>query len=450
MKTSLSSQSELTESSKITSEKPDKLPTITHPEQDIPKLKKKRVSIAAILDRVRKRIDGSFSVRIMVIFSRYPKYYTTKMNMSQEEWLKIVEGKRLNKDLKSKEIIIHEFLRKAVDIAYNIEPFSFEAFEKEFLSQKKDKTDVFCYYSDYLEEMKKDGRLGNAATYLGSLNSLKIYTGQSKLLFSEITPSFLDRYEKWMLSKQKSVTTVGIYLRPLRHLYRKAIQDKNAKQENYPFSVYNSDSRYKIPASKNIKKALTKNNVKRIYEYPVFEGSSEHFYRDIWFFSYLCNGINMKDICLLKYQNIEGDHIYFQRAKTAKTKKDGKLIDIIITDKVKEIIETWGVKPITPNSYIFRFLTEGMSPEQEQAQIKQATKQCNKYIKRIAKEVGIMENVSTYSARHSFSTVLKQSGVSIAFVSDALGHANIKTTENYLGSFEDEAKIENAKNLTDW
>lgn len=450
MGTTTSIQTEPEKLSENVTVKPEKLPTITLSGQDFSRLKKKGVSIVALLDRVRKRVDGSCTIRIMVIFNRYPKYYTTKMNMGEDEWMKLAERKRLNKDLQSKEIIIHEFLRKAVDIAYNLEPFTFEAFEKEFLSQKKDKTDVFVYYSEYLAEMKTDGRLGNAITYQFSLNSLKTYTGQTKLLFTEITPSFLEKYEKWMLSKKKSITTVGIYLRPLRHLYRKAIQDKNAKQENYPFSVYNNDSKYRIPASNNIKKALSRNNIKRIYEYPSTDGSPENFYGDIWFFSYLCNGINMKDICLLKYQNIKGEHIYFNRAKTASTKKDGKQIDIVITEKVNEIIERWGVKPATPNSYIFRFLTDGMSPEQEQAQIKQATKQCNKYIKRIAKDVGIKDNVSTYTARHSFSTILKRSGVSIAFVSDALGHANIKTTENYLGSFEDEAKKENAKNLTDW
>jgi integrase len=53
-----------------------------------------------------------------------------------------------------------------------------------------------------------------------------------------------------------------------------------------------------------------------------------------------------------------------------------------------------------------------------------------------------------YTARHSFSTVLKRSGVSIEFISESLSHNDLRTTELYLDSFEDEKKKEVAKHLT--
>jgi site-specific recombinase XerD len=427
-----------------------KFPILTHPEQDNAKLKKKGVSISAILDRVRKRVDGTFTVRIMVIYNRFPKYYSTKINMTEDTWLKLCDAKRLNPDLKSKEIIIHEFLRKSIDIVCEVNTFSFEAFEKQFHNQRSDKNNVFDYYTDYISTMNGDGRVGTASSYQCSLNSLKKFVDKPKLLFSEITPSFLERYEKWMKANNKTTTTVGIYLRPLRHLYKKAISERNAQSDNYPFSIDTSDMKFRIPAPNNIKKALKKADIKTIYEYSSKDGSPEHFYRDLWMFSYLCNGMNLKDVCLLQYGNIKGDHIYFNRAKTMHTKKDGKQIDIIITDKVNEIIDRWGVKPSLPDNFIFPFLKDGMTPLQQQAQIRQVTKQCNKYIKRICKNIGIEANVSTYTARHSYATILKRGGVDVAFISDALGHSNIKVTESYLGSFEDEAKKEIAKTLTDW
>jgi integrase/recombinase XerD len=55
--------------------------------------------------------------------------------------------------------------------------------------------------------------------------------------------------------------------------------------------------------------------------------------------------------------------------------------------------------------------------------------------------------VTTYVARHSISTIMKRSGVSTEFIQEALGHTNIKTTENYLDSFEKEVKEELAGNL---
>ena len=53
-------------------------------------------------------------------------------------------------------------------------------------------------------------------------------------------------------------------------------------------------------------------------------------------------------------------------------------------------------------------------------------------MKRILKKLEIDKKVTTYVARHTFSTVLKRSGASTEFIQEALGHSNIKTTENYL------------------
>ena len=53
----------------------------------------------------------------------------------------------------------------------------------------------------------------------------------------------------------------------------------------------------------------------------------------------------------------------------------------------------------------------------------------------------------TYTARHSFASVLKKSGVNIALISEALGHSDLTTTQIYLDSFDNE-QIDNAmKNL---
>ena len=65
------------------------------------------------------------------------------------------------------------------------------------------------------------------------------------------------------------------------------------------------------------------------------------------------------------------------------------------------------------------------------------------YVRRkIKKKVGIEKNITCYVARHTFSTVMKRSGASIEFIQEALGHTNIKTTDNYLDIFEKEVKKE--------
>lgn len=61
-----------------------------------------------------------------------------------------------------------------------------------------------------------------------------------------------------------------------------------------------------------------------------------------------------------------------------------------------------------------------------------------------------ISGISTYTARHLFASVLKRSGVNIAYISESLGRSDLKTTENYLASFKKEERIKNAKLLTNF
>ena len=56
----------------------------------------------------------------------------------------------------------------------------------------------------------------------------------------------------------------------------------------------------------------------------------------------------------------------------------------------------------------------------------------------------------TYTARHSFATVLKRAGAKTSYISESLGHSNLTVTENYLAYFEKEERIKNAQLLTDF
>ena len=59
-------------------------------------------------------------------------------------------------------------------------------------------------------------------------------------------------------------------------------------------------------------------------------------------------------------------------------------------------------------------------------------------------------NISTYTDGNSFATIRKRSGVPVAYIRDALGHADLKTTENNISGFEDDAMMDIAQNLTNF
>ncbi|WP_396181510.1 tyrosine-type recombinase/integrase [Flavobacterium sp.] len=252
------------------------------------------------------------------------------------------------------------------------------------------------------------------------------------LTFAEITPDLLTKYESKMLKDGKSPSTVSIYLRCLRAIYNL----QNIDRSLYPFGE--QKSKYSMPTSRNIKKALTIEEIAKIYNYEAPAGSTKEMAKDYWLFLYLCNGMNVKDFCLLKWSNIDGQMLNYNRAKTQGSRKESKLISVALKPETMEILKKWGQPSISKDAYIFPHLKPQMSAENERAAYKQLTKIINLYIKRICTELGLNRDVTTYFARHSFATVLKRSGAKIEMISELLGHSSVDITESYLDSFEKE------------
>jgi len=325
--------------------------------------------------------------------------------------------------------------------------FTFSAFESKYFEKPSSSRDLLSDLKSTANKLRKEGRISTAVSYECAQKSLKSFIGKDYLPYENLSVSFLNKYEQWMKKENNTMTTVGIYLRNVRAVYKSAISDGIINQELYPFG----EKKYKIPGGRNIKKALSLQEVGMIAHYKVIEGSSEHRYRDYWLFSYLCNGINVKDMARLKYSNIQDDIITLQRAKTEREKKHNpRIITIVIGKHIGRIIDKWGNKPGLPEQYILPILHPDMSAEQEYKAIQQTTKMINKYMKDIAKSLEIKQKVTTYTARHSFATVLKRSDASVEFISESLGHSNTNTTENYLADFEIEEKRKWAEKLLDF
>jgi len=73
----------------------------------------------------------------------------------------------------------------------------------------------------------------------------------------------------------------------------------------------------------------------------------------------------------------------------------------------------------------------------------------NTNLKKIALKLGWKEEPSTYFARHAYSTNLINCEVPLAFISKQLDHKDLKTTQNYLGSFSTNKATEYYTNLLD-
>ena len=342
---------------------------------------------------------------------------------------------------------LNELENIARQVISTLPTFSFTLFEQKYYEKPANKRDLLYDLNKTAQRLRQEGRISTAVSFECAYNSIKKFLGKDRLGYDKTTIQFLNNYEKWMIKEGNSLTTVGIYLRNVRRAYLKAEKDGFVKTGTSPFGK----EKYQIPRGRNIKKALKFEEVKRIADYKALDGSNEQRYRDYWLFSYLCNGINIKDMARLKYRNIEGDIIVLTRAKTQReTRHNPRIITIVIIPQIGKIIDRWSNKPDIDDQYVLPILSKGMTPEKEYKAIQQTTKMINKYIKDIAEAVGIIQKVTSYTARHSYATVLKRLGVSNEFISESLGHSNLQTTESYLADFEIEEKRKWAEKAADF
>nr|WP_294894740.1 site-specific integrase [uncultured Pedobacter sp.] len=399
---------------------------------------------AIIHDKRIKRKDDKFAVKLRITHQREQKYFPLNVYLLPEEWEK-TQSEKAKGDYKKHKLYFNKIEKKAIDIIDHLPQFSFQAFEKAF-NQKTDKVkDVFYYFEAYLVSLKKENRSGTESSYRCALNSVKSFNdskNRKNLPFSEITPEWLQSYENWMVKSGRSITSVGIYLRSLRTILNQAIEDGITTKEFYPFGK----RKYVIPAGNNIKKALTIADVQKVVEY-VPTTVAEEKAKDFWVLSYLCNGANMKDLALLKGTDVDDKRIVFVRAKTARTTKQNlKPIVVMMLPEIKAIIKKWGINKDN-NGFLFGILELEDNSETQLKKVRHFIKTNNKYMKRIGVTLGFDLKLTSYSARHSFATVLKRSGAPIEFISESLGHKDLRTTESYLDSFEDDVKESFQKQL---
>lgn len=401
-----------------------------------------------LLDKRQKRKDGTFPVRLRVTQNKTQKYFSLGITMTEEDWEKTTDQNAKKKHKETK-IYLEKIEERAFGVIREIHPFSFEVFKQKFNGTSSSQKDALWVFQEYISGVSKEDRVRTADSYKNALVSIKGFLAtknRKNLSFDEITVDWLKSYEDWMIERNRAVSTIGIYLRSLRTIVNIAVLEGVLKAEQYPFGK----RKYKIPDSENIKKALVSSDIKKVYEYnPANEAESRA--KDMWIFTYLCNGINFKDIAKLRYMDISDTSIKFFRSKIERSGREKmRPITVPLSPEVKAIIDKWGVKPVSPKTYIFGIISVGDTKKEQDKKIQQALKINNKYTKRIGIALDLPFKLTTYVARHSFATMLKRKNASVTFISESLGHKDLKTTQNYLDSFEDSTKLEFQSKLLDF
>ena len=399
------------------------------------------ITVASVIDTRKPNAKGQYPAKIRVNQNRVRNYYSIGISMTKSDWEKLPNAKSTQAN-NIKEAIENSFslVRDNVEALAQRGDFSFDALNCRLGRATGDNLNNAIRAK--LALLLKEERIGSMELLKNTLLLVEQFAGKD-IPVNAITVQWLKNCEKFW-AETKNTTTIGMHMRNIRALMNDAKRAGVIRETHYPFGK----GKYEIKTGEGTKKALTLHQIKQIFDYTDSLEATDR-YKNLWMFIYLCNGVNVADLIKLQYSNIVDGFIYFVRQKTENTNRNRKQIKVAITPILQNIIDIWGNPDTTPDSYIFPYLKGHETAQQRKDMAKDVTKRINKRMNRIGKELE-MGTITTYVARHSFATISKRKGVNIAYISESLGHSDLKTTEAYLASFDNEQYQQNASLLTDF
>ena len=136
-----------------------------------------------------------------------------------------------------------------------------------------------------------------------------------------------------------------------------------------------------------------------------------------------------------KFNN--GEYIVYKRYKI-QHQKNVKSIKIKITSEIQNLLDSLKAdNPIVDDFLLPIVSISGYTGEKLYKHVRYRYRKYNDYLRELAKEFEITEmKLTTYVSRHTMAMMLQRNNVAREQISQMLGHADMKTTNTYLDSFD--------------
>jgi integrase len=238
-----------------------------------------------------------------------------------------------------------------------------------------------------------------------------------------IDKSFAKKLEAYMSSRFNSKNTVFIHLRSLQSIISDAVDSYDELKGHKPFEGIKKVS---VP---NKPVVLTRSEIDKIRKLRHEFDKANPKYHVINYFLFMFNnmGMNFADLALAKVKSFDGERFNYTRKKT---EEEGDHFSILQNEENLEIIKFYKGKK-KGDEYLFPIISLDTSEERIFRVRKQKTKWFNDHFNEIASKLEIEKNITTYTARDTWTNMGLSMGIDIRKISKGLGHANVETTEKH-------------------
>lgn len=277
-------------------------------------------------------------------------------------------------------------------------------------------------FNDYIRQqiarLKRLGKIRTSETYTAALRSFSGFMSDKEVLFDQLNADLIAEYEAYLKGNGNSPNTVSFYMRILKAVYNRAVEDELTGQR-HPFkSVYTG-------VEKTLKRSISLNDLKHIKGLDLSLKPNLDFARDMFLFCFYTRGMSFIDMAYLRKKDLQNGILSYRRRKT------GQQLLIKWEKCMQEIVDKY---PDNETEYLLPIITQ-----RDMDYRKQYTNELhrvNHLLKKIGKQLDLPIPLTMYVGRHSWASIAKSRNVPISVISEGMGHDSESTTQIYLASLD--------------
>lgn len=304
----------------------------------------------------QKRKDGTWNVKIRVTHNRSKRYLSTPYYVTRDDVTRAFKLKNqyyideCNKIISSYRSIVDSLGMASKDLSIDriIDYINRKTNTEDF------DLDIVEYGRNVSDQLRNEGRRGNASAYDNAINNLVKFVGREKISVHEITARFVTDWIKYLINMPaigkhvRGERAQSLYPATLRAILNKAKAEYNDEDVGIiriPLSPFKS---VKLPRFEHSRqRAVTLFQFHKIAEYPYQRVIRNGFNRcnlakDMYLLSFMLIGMNEVDIFNCdNCRDAKDGRITYQRTKTKNRRSDKALISIKIQQEAIDLINKY-------------------------------------------------------------------------------------------------------------
>lgn len=399
----------------------------------------------------KKKKDRTIPIYIRITEDRKSRYKSTGISVLPKYWnadrQEIRKSHRRNKHLNRKLREQVREIQKNRDELEKNDKLDLHTL-KSTISEDADLQSIIHYAREYRKHLNDEDRYWEKRHFKVVIGNIERFIRERKKVttLTKVDAEWIEDFQDYLLTvggplkngqrNGNSPNTVRKKLQRLKGMFNWLIKNKELK--NDPFTTVE-----KVEANRvNSKTKLTFQQIKSIQDLSLEKGSHHWHVRNYFLYSFYNAGIRFGDLCTLTWDNLIDGRLVYSMHKTGKQKSIKQL------EPMQEILDLYRTEEASGSALIFPILDDKYDdPMELRRRISTNNVLTNKRLKIIAAKAGIEANISFHVSRHSFAHYALKKGTDLYSISKALGHSDLKTTQQYLKSFDEEKLDKSMENL---